>query len=155
VRQTEHAPRNRSQPEGAAPGHGPCDGRLIPWADPFTGELGWTVLTASRDLAATVAAMSGGRARPDEKGQWHARIPEPALAVTVTDADSAAFRCRLSARPDSGVLAVAITPWTVATVVKCPVTALPAGGTLTVRDARMTTRMGRTVRYLIPQFTPI
>jgi len=34
------------------------------------------------------------------------------------------------------------------------VTTLPASGTLSVRDVRITTRMGRTVRYLIPQFTP-
>jgi hypothetical protein len=32
-------------------------------------------------------------------------------------------------------------------------TAFPAQGRLSVRDVRVTTRMGRTVRYLIPEFT--
>jgi hypothetical protein len=31
--------------------------------------------------------------------------------------------------------------------------ALPAQGRISVRDVRLTTRMGRTVRYLIPAFT--
>jgi hypothetical protein len=34
-----------------------------------------------------------------------------------------------------------------------PLTELPAQGRLSVRDVRVTTRMGRTVRYLIPAFT--
>jgi hypothetical protein len=33
------------------------------------------------------------------------------------------------------------------------VTVLPARGTLSVNDVRTTTRMGRTVRYLVPVFT--
>jgi hypothetical protein len=33
------------------------------------------------------------------------------------------------------------------------VTAFPVQGRLLVRDVRVTTRMGRTVRYLVPAFT--
>ena len=33
-------------------------------------------------------------------------------------------------------------------------TKLRSRGTLSVRDVRITTRMGRTVRYLVPQFAP-
>jgi len=101
-----------------------------------------------------VAAISNGKPRPHKERQWHARIPETDLTVIVTDADPAALRCRLGSQPDSGVLAVAVVPWTTGTVLKCPVTDLPAPGTLSVRDVRVTTRMGRTVRYLIPRFTP-
>jgi hypothetical protein len=58
------------------------------------------------------------------------------------------------ALPDSGVFVLAFAPWPAATVLKCPLTALPALERLSVRDVRVTTRMGRTVRYLIPAFTP-
>jgi hypothetical protein len=119
-----------------------------------TGALGWQVTTSSRRLAATVAAISGGKARPYEKGQWQAGIPQAALPVVVTDADSGALWCRLGCQPDSGVLTVAFAPWTPATVLKCPVKAFPARGTLSVRDVRITTRMGRIVRYLVPEFIP-
>jgi hypothetical protein len=39
-------------------------------------------------------------------------------------------------------------------VLRYPQMALPAQGRLWVRDVRVTTRMSRTVRYLIPAFTP-
>jgi len=129
-------------------------GRLAPRADPVTGALGWQVLTVSRSAAVAVAAVSGGTVHPLGKGEWQARIPETAIAVTVTAAGSGRLWCRLASRPDSGVFTAAIAPWTVATVLKCPVTALPARGKLSVRDVRVTTRMGRTVRYLVPEFTP-
>jgi hypothetical protein len=95
-----------------------------------------------------------GTVRSHDGGEWHVRIPEPALTVTATSADDSALRCRPGNLPDSAALTVAFAPWTPATVLKCPVTALPARGTLSVRDLRMTTRMGRTVRYLVPQFIP-
>jgi hypothetical protein len=41
-------------------------------------------------------------------------------------------------------------PWPTALVLRCPLTALPAHGQLSVRDVLLATRMGRTVRYLIP-----
>jgi hypothetical protein len=136
------------------PEHGPRDGRLTPRADPVTGALGWQALTASRRTAVAVAAMSGGTVHPLGKGEWQARIPQTAIAVLVTRADSGALWCRLGSQDDSCVLTVAVKPWTTATVLKCPATALPADGTLSVRDVRVTTRMGRIVRYLIPEFTP-
>ena len=130
-----------------------CGGRLSPWADPVSGALGWQVLTASRCLALAMAGGSG-TVRSHGDGEWHARIPEPALTVAVTSADDSALWCRPGNLPDSCALTVAFAPWTPATVLKSPMTALPARGTLSVRDVRMTTRMGRTVRYLVPQFLP-
>jgi hypothetical protein len=38
-------------------------------------------------------------------------------------------------------------------VLLCLPAEFPALGRLSVRDVRLTTRMGRTVRYLIPAFT--
>jgi hypothetical protein len=119
-----------------------------------TGALGWQALTVSRRAAVTVAGITGGTVHPLGKGEWQARIPEKTITVTVTGAGPGKLWCRLGDGPDSGVLTVAVKPWTIATVLKCPVTALPARGTLSVRDARITTRMGRTVRYLVPEFTP-
>jgi len=60
----------------------------------------------------------------------------------------------LSQRPAGFVFVLAFAPWPVTTVLTCPLTALPAQGRLSVRDVRVITRMGRTVRYLIPAFTP-
>lgn len=136
------------------PGRGPRDGRLTPRADPVTGALGWQVLTVSRRTAVAAVGICGGTVHPLGKGEWQARIPEKAVAVTVTDADSGKLWCQLASRPGSSVLTVGIAPWTIATVLKCPVTALPARGTLSVREVRMTIRMGRTVRYLVPEFIP-
>lgn len=134
--------------------HGPRDGRLIPRADPVTGALGWQVLTVSRRTAVAIAGTSGGTVHPLGKGEWQARIPETVIAITAAGADCGRLWCRLAGRPDSGILTVSIAPWTTATVLKCPVTALPACGTLSVRDLRITTRMSRTVRYLVPEFIP-
>lgn len=132
-----------------------ADGCLSPWANPVTGALGWQVTTPSRRLAATVAAISGGNTRSRKEGkQWTAHIPETSVTVLTVGADSGALWCRLASVTDSGILTVAIAPWTTATVLRCPVAALPARGTLSVRDVRMTTRMGRTVRYLVPEFSP-
>jgi hypothetical protein len=129
------------------------DGQLSPWADPVTGALGWQVLTMSRLLALGMAGEHG-TVRSHDGREWHARIPAPALTVTATTADDSALWCRPGNLLDSAALTVAFAPWTPATVLKCPVTALPARGTLSVRDVRMTTRMGRTVRFLVPQFIP-
>jgi hypothetical protein len=73
--------------------------------------------------------------------------------VAVIEADSGTLWCRLSVRPSLGVFTLALAPWPVPLVLRCPLTALPAQGRLSVRDVRLTTRMGRTVRYLIPAFT--
>ena len=133
----------------------PGDGRLSPWAGAAADAPGWQITTQSHQLAAAVATtLSGRTVRCREKGEWHARIPHAVLMVVVTAVDADALRCRLSAQPDYGVFVLAFAPWPVATVLKCPLAALPAQGRLSVRDVRVVTRMGRTVRYLVPVFTP-
>jgi hypothetical protein len=97
--------------------------------------------------------VTGGTVHSHEQGEWHARIPQSVLMVVVIGAGTGALRCRLSAQPPVGVFVLAFAPWPAATVLTCPLTALPAQGQLSVRDVRVTTRMGRTVRYLIPAFT--
>jgi hypothetical protein len=130
-------------------------GRLSPWAG-TTDTLGWQVTTRSRRLAVAVATtIPGGTVHFRTKGEWQARLPQAALMVTLTAADTDTLWCRLDTQPDSGVYALAFTPWPAATVLKCPLTALPASGRLSVRDVRVTTRMGRTVRFLIPTFTAL
>ncbi len=118
----------------------------------MTGALGWQAVSASRGLAVAVAAI-GGKAPSHEKGEWRARISRPVLMVVAVFADAGALWCRLDAAPRSGVLVVAFAPWPAATVLECSLTAFPASGRLSVRDVRVTTRMGRTVRYLIPRFS--
>jgi hypothetical protein len=131
------------------------DGSLSPWAAPVTGTPGWQITTPSRRLAVAVTvALTVGTIRSHENGEWQARLPDAALAVMALDADAATLRCRLSARPSLGVFTLTFAPWPAAMVLRCPLTALPAQGRLSVRDVRVTTRMGRTVRYLIPAYTP-
>jgi hypothetical protein len=137
------------------PARNPYDGRLSPWADAAADAPGWQIAATSRRLAVAVAAtLFGGTAHSDAKGEWQARIPQAVLMVVAMDADADALWCRLGALPDSGVFVLAFAPWPAPTVLKCSLTALPAPGRLSVRDVRVTTRMGRTVRYLIPAFTP-
>jgi hypothetical protein len=132
----------------------PADGRLSPWAGPAADAPGWQITTRSRRLAVAVATvMSGGTVHSHTKGEWHARIPQAVLMVVVIGAGTGALRCHLSARPHYGVFVLAFAPWPVTTVLKCPPAALPAQGRLSVRDVRVITRMGRTVRYLVPVFT--
>jgi hypothetical protein len=131
------------------------DGRLSPHSDPVTGAPGWLAITPSRRLAAAVArAVPGGTVHAHQDGEWQVRIPHPVLIVTVTGADAGTAWCRLGGEPQHGVFTLALAPWPAATVLRCPLTALPAQGHLSVRDVRVITRMGRTVRYLIPVFTP-
>jgi hypothetical protein len=131
------------------------DGSLSVCAAPVTDAPGWLITTRSRRLADAAAAttLPGGTVHARENGEWQARLPEPVLAVMVLDADAGTLRCRLSALPCLGVFALAFAPWPATLVLRCPLTALPAQGLLSVRDVRVTTRMGRTVRYLIPAFT--
>ena len=137
------------------PARNPYDGRLSPWADAATDAPGWQITTPSRRLAVAVAAtVPSGTVHRHAKGEWQAHIPQAVVMVVAIDADADALWCRLSALPDSGVFVLAFAPWPAATVLKFPLTALPAPGRLSVRDVRVTTRMGRTVRYLIPAFTP-
>jgi hypothetical protein len=119
------------------------------------GALGWQAATASRRLAALIAeTVLAGKISAHGKWEWLVRIPQAVLTVTVMNADIVALECTVCIRPDSGVFTLAFAPWSAATVLKCPVTALPAYGTLSVRDVQTTTRMGRIVRYLVPEFTP-
>jgi hypothetical protein len=130
------------------------DGCLSPWAAPVTGAPGWQITTPSRRMAVAVATvLIGGTVHRHEKGEWQARLPEAVLTVAVIGADSGTLWCRLSVRPSLGVFTLIFAPWPAALVLRCPLTALPAPGRLSARDVRLTTRMGRTVRYLIPAFT--
>lgn len=141
-------------PREVMPSPGPCDGRLSPWADTVVGGPGWQATTQSRRLAVAVAAaISGATVYSHGKGQWQARIPCAVLMVVVIDAGADALRCHLGPHPDSSVFALAFAPWPAATVLNCPAAALPAQGRLSVREVRVITRMGRTVRYMLPEFT--
>jgi hypothetical protein len=128
-------------------------GKISPRADPVTGTPGWQITTQSRRLAVAVAAISGGAAHNHGKGEWRASIPQSLLMVTVVAADDGTLWCRLETEPKIGVFTMAFAPWPPATVLKCSLGELPTRGRLSVRDVRVTTRMGRTVRYLIPAFT--
>jgi len=128
------------------------DARLIPWADPVAGTLGWKITTQSNGLAVAIAAVTRGTVR-SEGGEWQTRIPRAALSVIVLNAGESSLQCRLSTMPDSGTLLLIFAPWPAATVLKCPPPALPAHGQLTACEFLLTTRMGRIVRYLIPVFT--
>jgi hypothetical protein len=137
---------------------GPCTctpGQLAPWAELVTGALGWQVTTPSRRLAALIAeTIPAGKISANKKGEWQVHIQQVVLAVTVINAGTAALQCMIDINPSSDVFTLIFAPWSTATVLKCSVTALPARGTLSVRDVRMTTRMGRIVRYLVPEFNP-
>jgi hypothetical protein len=137
---------------------GPCTctpGQLAPRAEPVTDTLGWQVTTPSHRLAALIAeTIPAGKISAHEKRKWQVHIPQAVLAVTVINAGTTELQCTVDISPSSGVFTLEFTPWSTATVLKCPVTALPACGMLSVRDVRMTTRMGRIVRYLVPEFNP-
>jgi hypothetical protein len=127
------------------------EGCLSPWAAPVTGAPGWQITTP---VTPSGRGDDPYRNRsPHEKGEWQARLPEAVLTVAVTGADNGTLWCRLGARPSLGIFTLTVAPWPAAIVLRCSVMALPAQGRLSVRDVRLTTRMGRTVRYLIPAFT--
>jgi hypothetical protein len=82
-------------------------------------------------------------------------IPQAALTVVVVEADIETLWCRLDTQHfDSCLLTLTYAPWSVTTVLRCRRAALPRLGRLSTRDVRVTTRMGRTVRYLVPVFIP-
>ena len=130
-------------------------GRLSPWADAAADAPGWQITTRSRRLAVAVATtLSGRTVHCHGQGEWQARIPHAVLMVVVIAADTDALRCRLSAQPHYGDFVLAFAPWPAAAVLKCALATLPTQGQLSVRDVRVITRMGRTVRYLVPAFAP-
>lgn len=128
------------------------DGRLSPWADPLTNAPGWQITTPSRRLA-VAATVAGGTVCSGGHGEWRARLPGAVLPVVAVGADAGALWCCLGVQPSLGVFTLAFAPWPTALVLRCPLTEFPAHGRLSVRDVRLTTRMGRTVRYLVPVFT--
>jgi hypothetical protein len=142
---TAPAPAPRHQPAPAA--------QLTPASDPATGPA-WDITTPSRHQAAAIAAAIPGTTttRPGP-GQWRARIPRPELAVTITATTAATLTCQLDDAPAAGPLSLAFHPWTAADVLPLTPPRLPAGGRLVIRDIRIATLMGRTIRYLIPAFT--
>lgn len=132
-----------------------CDGHLLPWVHAATGAAGWQITSPSGRLSHVVATISDGIAHSHAKDEWQICIPQAALTVVVVEADTETLWCRLDTEHSgSCLLALAYAPWSVATVLRCPRAALPRRGRLSMHDVRVTTRMGRTVRYLVPVFTP-
>jgi hypothetical protein len=125
------------------------DGRLTPWAGTPARIPGWQAVTTSRATAAAVARIAGGTVAAEQKGEWQARIPHATIEVIAVKADAEALWCRLG----TGIFILAFTPWPGTAVVKISQADMPATGRLSVRAVLMETRMGRTVRFLIPQFT--
>jgi hypothetical protein len=127
------------------------DGCLNPWAHPVTGDAGWQVITRPRHLALAIAARYGGTACRHTEGEWQAQIPQPVLVIVVIAIDARMLRCRLGAAPELGIFSAAFAAWPAATAPEGWPADLPAQGRLSVRDIRVTTRMGRTVRYMVPE----
>jgi hypothetical protein len=146
------SPRARLHVGGTIRGTCTCTtGRLAPWADPATEAPGWQLTTNSREIA---EKFSAEKIFTNKESEWTARVTQSALTVTIVKADTAAFKCTLTLSPLPGEITLEFAPWPAAVVLKCSPADLPARGTLSARDVRVTTRMGRTIRYLIPEFTP-
>jgi hypothetical protein len=125
------------------------DGRLSPWAGPPARIPGWQVVTTSRETAVSVAGFAGGTVTSERKGEWQARIAHATITAIAVHSDTDTLWCRLG----TGIFILAFTPWPQSAVAGIPPDDMPAAGRLTVRAVLMTTRMGRTVRFLVPQFT--
>jgi hypothetical protein len=127
------------------------NGQLIPWINPVTGIPGWQITTTSRHLAVAVASVIPGTTiNAPQKGEWQARIPQSAVNATVTAASAGSLSCRIGS---TGILDMGYAPWPASTVLQYAPQTLPAPGRLLVKEINITTRMGRSVRYLIPVFT--
>jgi hypothetical protein len=100
--------------------------RLAPWAQPVTDTLGWQATTTSRRLAALIAETFSGAMSAHQKGESQVHITQAALTVTVMNADTAALQCTLTIYPHPEEFILAFVPWPAATVLKCPLAALPA-----------------------------
>ena len=146
------SPSVRRADAGKIPAPAP-NGQLTPCADPAAGPA-WDITTQTRRRAAAIAA-----AIPDAivnragQGQWRTRIPRQSLTVTATHADADALTVTLDDAPAVGPVTLTFHPWTAADVMPLIPAELPAPGHLTIRDIRISTLMGRTIRYLIPAFT--
>jgi hypothetical protein len=131
----------------------PTAARITPAADPGTGPA-WDITPLTRSRAGQItASIPAATARRTGPRHWTARILRPALAVTATTADASALTLTLDDAPAAGPLTLTFHPWTADDVMPLPPPELPAPGHLTIRDIRISTLMGRTVRYLIPAFT--
>jgi hypothetical protein len=114
----------------------------------------WHITTTRTRAAAIAAAIPATTTRRTGPGQHQARIPGPAIAVTLIHAGEQALTLTLDDAPDAGPLTLVLQSWTAADIMRPPPAQLPAPGHLIIRDIRIQTQMGRTVRYLIPAFTP-
>ena len=124
-----------------------------PVADPAAGPA-WDITTPARHRAAAIAAaIPDATVNRTGPGQWRTRIPRQSLTVTATYADAGTLTVTLDDAPAAGPIALTFHPWTAADVMPLLPAELPAPGHLTIRDIRISTLMGRTVRYLIPAFT--
>src|SRR2546428_298254 len=100
-----------------------------------------------RRVAAAVRAPRRELPRGDiEDGGQPLDFPGGETPLLATRGDADTLLCRLIIQADLGVFTLAFAPWPAALVLRCPLTALPAQRRLSVRDVRLTTRMGRTVR---------
>ena len=95
-----------------------------------------------------MAGITGATVAGGQEGEWQARIPHPVIEVIAVKADTETLWCRLG----TGIFILAFAPWPETAVVKVSRSAMPATGRLSVRAVLMKTRMGRTVRFLIPEF---
>jgi hypothetical protein len=154
-RQPNNSPQSpsvRQADAGKIPAPAP-NGQLTPATDPAAGPA-WDITTPTRRHAAAIAAaIPDATVNRAGQGQWRTRIPRPALAVTATHADAATLTVTLDDAPAAGPITLTFHPWTAADVLPLIPAELPAPGHLTIRDIRISTLMGRTVRYLIPAFT--
>ena len=128
-------------------------GQLTPTASPATGPAWEATTTSPGHAQAIAAAIPGTTTERTGPAQWTARIPRPTLAITATAADDAGLTCQLDDAPGTSPLTLPFDPWTAAEIITGPAQ-FPAPGRLTIRDIRLSTRMGRNIRYLIPAFTP-
>ena len=142
----------RQADTGKIPAPAP-NGYLTPASDPDAGPA-WDITTPARRRAAAIAAaIPGTTVNRAGQGQWRTRIHRPALAVTATHADARTLTVTLDDAPAAGPITLTFHPWTAADVMPILPAELPTPGHLTIRDIRINTLMGRTVRYLIPAFT--
>jgi hypothetical protein len=123
--------------------------RLAPAAGPA-----WHITTTRAHARAIAAAIPGTTTRRTAPGQHQARIPRPAIAVTLTSTDQTTATLTLDDAPETGPLTFTYHPWTAADIMRPAPAHLPAPGHLVIREVRLQTQMGRTIRYLIPAFTP-
>jgi hypothetical protein len=126
-------------------------GQLTPRATP-TGPA-WEATTTRTCARAIAAAIPGTTTRTTSDRRCAALIPHPAITVTICATTGDAITCQLTSAPEAGPLTLTYHPWTPADILTTPPPPLPATGTLTIREIRLTTLMGTTIRYLIPAFT--